>query len=347
MKTNLFIIQKPTRSDWMLMATLWVMALPFMVLGNLNQPLWLNGLSWLVDVSVHTGLVLVIVFWLFPTFLFTRRYWLLFVFMLAALLIFATIDRLYLKLVHPNMPFGWLSVLNAVVSIAPRSGVLAAVLAAKQFFETQQRLVRAEKERTEAELRHLKAQIDPHFLFNNLNVLGALIERNPQQASAYLYRFSALYRFLIRHKDEDVVALADELTFLDDYMYLIRQRFGRAYELVTTLRVPDTLTVLVLPGSIQTLVENAVKHNQASETDPLLIELIVTNEAVVVQNERRAKLTPVESTGTGLKNLQARYQLLSDRAVVIQATATEFHVTLPILHSAVMSPSLPTFMPRS
>ncbi|MCX6219036.1 histidine kinase [Spirosoma sp.] len=342
MKTNLFTVRKPSRSDWMLMATLWAMAFPFMVMGNLNQPWWLIGLGWLVNVAVHTGIVLVIVYWLFPTFLFTRRYWLLFSFMLVALLGFATLDQLYIWLAyHHEGAFQWRSILYSLVSIAPQAGVLAAVLAGKQFFETQERLVRTEKERVEAELRHLKAQIDPHFLFNNLNVLASLIERNPQQASAYLYRFSALYRFLIRHKDEDVVALADELTFLDDYMYLIRQRFGRAYELLTTVRVPDTLAVLVLPGSIQTLVENAVKHNQASETDPLLIELTITSDAIVVRNERRAKLTPVESTGTGLKNLESRYKLLSDQAVSVQTTATEFRVSLPTLHSANMAPTQP------
>lgn len=341
MKTNLFILQKPSRSDWKLIATLWAMALPFMVLGNLNRPWWQVGLGWLVDVGIHTGLVLLIVYWLFPTFLFTRRYALLFGCMLVGLMVFSTLDRLYMQLAYPTGGLiSWRSILFALVSIAPRAGVLAAVLAGKHFFETQQRLVRVEKERAETELRHLKAQIDPHFLFNNLNVLAALIERNPQQASAYLHRFSALYRFLIRHKDEDVVALADELTFLDDYIYLIRQRFGRAYELVITLRIPDTLAVLVLPGSIQTLVENAVKHNQASETDPLLIELTITNETAVVRNERRAKLTPAESSGTGLKNVQDRYKLLSDRAVAIQTTATEFRVSLPLLHPAVLTPTL-------
>lgn len=340
MRTNLFILQKPSPSDWRLIATLWLMALPFMVLGNLNRPWWRVGLGWLIDVSIHTGLVLLIVYWLFPTFLFTRRYALLFGVMLVSLLAFSALDRLYMQFAYPaSGSINWRSVLVALVSIAPRAGVLAAVLAGKQFFETQQRLVGVEKERAEAELRHLKAQIDPHFLFNNLNVLAALIERNPQQASAYLHRFSALYRFLIRHKDEDIVTLADELTFLDDYMYLIGQRFGRAYELVTTLHVPDTLAVLVLPGSIQTLVENAVKHNQASDSDPLLIELTITDETAVVRNERRAKLTPVDSSGTGLKNVQARYKLLSDQTVAIQATATEFRVSLPVLHPAVLTPT--------
>ncbi len=157
------------------------------------------------------------------------------------------------------------------------------------------------------------------------------LQRNPEQASAYLHRFAGLYRYLIRHKDDDVVPLADELAFVDDYTYLIRQRFGRAYQLLTHLRLTDTLTVFVLPGSIQTLIENAVKHNGGSETDPLFITLTLTDRAVTVSNERRPKLTAVDATGTGLKNLQTRYRLLSDREVIIGDEANEFVVMLPVL----------------
>lgn len=347
MNINQQSFRKPTRSDWVLIGILWIMAFPFMVAGNWEFPWWFVVTGWLFNVATHTGPVLVMVYVLFPAFLFTRRYWLLFLSMIVVLLIFGLFDRLVVwQMYHADQPFRWMSVMYSFVDIAPQAGVLAAVLTGKHFFETQQQLIRAEKERAEAELRHLKAQIDPHFLFNNLNVLGALIERSPEQASAYLHRFSALYRYLIRNKDEDVVPLADELAFLSDYTYLIRQRFGRAYEIVTTVKIADTLSVLVLPGSLQTLVENAVKHNQSSEADPLLIELIISDETAVVRNERRPKLTPVDSTGTGLRNLQARYKLLSDKAVLVQPTTTEFIVSLPILRPAPIESTNP-FIVRS
>ena len=89
-----------------------------------------------------------------------------------------------------------------------------------------------QKAQTESELRNLKAQIDPHFLFNNLNVLRGLIQQDPAEANEYLGRFANLYRFLIRHKDDDFVPLADELRFVDEYVYLLRHRFG------TGLRFP-------------------------------------------------------------------------------------------------------------
>ena len=298
--------------------------------------------TWAFDVVVHTGLAFTIVFVLFPVFLFRGRYWLLFLSLLTVLLLFGTLDRVGLWLwYYADQPFRWSGVLNSVAILGPRAGVLASVLAGKQFYETQQRLILVEKERTEAELRHLKAQIDPHFLFNNLNVLGSLIQRNPDQASAYLHRFSALYRYLIRHKDDDVVPLADELAFVADYRYLIGQRFGRAFVFIEKITVSDTLTVFVPPGSIQTLLENAVKHNGGDEQNPLLIELIIDETGVTVCNDLRPKLTPTDSTGTGLTNLRARYSFLSDQPVSVQHNAVEFMVTLPLLRGLLTGSNSP------
>ena len=332
MSTNFTLLRKPSRSDWVLTTILWVMAFPFMVAGNLTHSWFFIVSGWAFDVVVHTGLAFTIVFVLFPVFLFTGRYWLLFLSLLVTLLLFGALDRFSLWLwYYSDQPFRWFGVLASVAELGPRAGVLTAVLAGKHFYETQQRLVLVEKERTEAELRHLKAQIDPHFLFNNLNVLGSLIQRSPDQASAYLHRFSALYRYLIRHKDDDVVPLADELAFVTDYQYLIGQRFGRAFVFIEKIVVPDSLTVLVPPGSIQTLLENAVKHNQGDEQNPLLIELIIDEKTITVRNDIRPKLTPTDSTGTGLTNLRARYKFLSDQPVSIQHDAVEFVVTMPLL----------------
>lgn len=288
-------------------------------------------LSW--SMLIPSVLTLILVYGLMPNLLFQKRY-VLFIIALAGIALSITIIyRLGLGFfwnVTPTMDAQ--RILGTFVDIVQKAGVLATVLAGKQFYETQQRLLLSEKERTEAELRHLKAQIDPHFLFNNLNVLGSLIERNPEQASAYLHRFSALYRYLIRYKDDDVVPLADELAFVTDYRYLIGQRFGRAYVFIEEITVADSLTVFVPPGSIQTLLENAVKHNQGDEQNPLLIELIINEQTITVRNDLRPKLTPADSTGTGLTNLRARYKLLSDQPITIEQNAVEFVVTLPLLH---------------
>lgn len=332
------LFRKPSRSDWSVIGVFWAAALPF-IFSDYAQMVskvgWTRflGLTTL-SIIVPLLLTLVLVFSLMPRLLFRQRY---FGFILGLIAVSFTITYLYrltlgvLWDVTPTMNQDQL--LGTLISIVQKAGILSTMLAGKQFFDTQQRLVLVEKERTEAELRHLKAQIDPHFLFNNLNVLGSLIQRNPEQASAYLHRFSALYRYLIRHKDDDVVPLADEMAFVTDYQYLIGQRFGQAYVFIEKLAVSDSLAVFVPPGSIQTLLENAVKHNQGDERNPLLIELAVTDQTVIVRNDLRPKITPAESTNTGLANLQARYKLLSDHRVQVHRDAVEFVVTLPLLKS--------------
>ena len=336
MTTYLPPFRRSSRPDWVLMGIFWTMALPFIIFGNDSGKGWVNAVAiGGLEVVAHTGLVLVLVYVLLPAFLFPRRYWLFFVSLFVALVIFAVLYRLgWWVICQCRVQFNWLSLLDTVSYMARQASILAVVLTGKHFFEAQQQVLRAEKVRSEADLRQLKAQIDPHFLFNNLNVLGALIQQNPGEASNYLHRFAALYRYLIRHKNDDVVPLADELTFVNDYAYLIRQRFGHAYELVTHLNVPDQLTVLVSPGGIQTLVENAVKHNQGSDADPLLIDLLITDKTITVRNDIKPKLTPADGTQTGLANLMARYKLLSDNPVAIISQHGEFVVTLPLLKAA-------------
>lgn len=329
-------IRQPSRSDWWLIGIFWTAALPFIFM---DYPEMTARVGWLrfLTASVWSILMpclwtLTIIYWLVPGLLFRRAYLLFIMGLVVSAFFYGSIYQIVDLWLFEQTPIYTIEQLSyGILSLIRSVGILSAILVAKQFHEVQQKLLRTEKERTEAELRHLKAQIDPHFLFNNLNVLDALIQRNPEQASAYLHRFAALYRYLIRHKDDDVVPLADELAFVSDYNYLIRQRFGRAYEVLTHLHVTDALAVFVLPGSIQTLIENAVKHNGGSETDPLLIELTATDETVTVGNELRPKLTVVDSTGTGLKNLQTRYRLLSDRNVVVESASGEFRVTLPVL----------------
>ncbi|TAE31486.1 MAG: hypothetical protein EAZ91_07845 [Cytophagales bacterium] len=329
---------RPTRSDWAVIGVFWAAALPFIfsdydnVVTKIGWGRYLGLTAWSIVGPLMFTLLLV--FGLMPQLLFRQRYLAFILALLGMALGLTYVYRLGLGVLWNTTPTMTVNqMLNSLISIVEKAGVLSAMLAGKQFFETQQRLTQAEKARTEAELRHLKAQIDPHFLFNNLNVLGSLIQRNPEQATAYLHRFSALYRYLIRHKDDDVVPLADELAFVTDYQYLIGQRFGRAYVFIEKLTVSDSLAVFVPPGSIQTLLENAVKHNGGDERNPLLIELIATDQTITVRNDLRPKLTPVDSTGTGLDNLRKRYGLLSDQPVRVQQDAVEFVVTLPLLRS--------------
>jgi two-component system LytT family sensor kinase len=209
--------------------------------------------------------------------------------------------------------------------------VLGILLVGKSYFDVQRRLLLATKAKAESELKSLKAQIDPHFLFNNLNILYALIQQDTQIASHYLNCFAALYRYLIRHKDDDFVPLAEELKFVDDYIYLLTHRFGTAYSFHKVLLTEGNLNNrFVVPATLQILVENAVKHNRGGEETPLAIIISVHDDTVSVRNKIQPKRTPVDSAGTGLLNLQERYRILTNKELSI-SRVDFFEVLVPVV----------------
>ncbi len=187
------------------------------------------------------------------------------------------------------------------------------------------------KKKKESELRFLKSQVDPHFLFNNLNTVDSLIDTNPEGAKVYINRLSNLYRYLTRTKDDEVVPLEEELEFVNNYIYLMEQRYGAAYtfEIQNSIDISD---LLIPPGALQTLLENVIKHNNGSEGKPVRTEILIKEENISVRNNLSLKKTIKDSYGVGLTNLKARYKLLSDKAVSINEDS-HFEVMLPNLKS--------------
>ncbi|WP_400191838.1 sensor histidine kinase [Hymenobacter sp. B81] len=240
-----------------------------------------------------------------------------------------------------GQPLKWsgLALLYGAVSHARSYGLLAVVLTGKHYHDAQQRLLGAQKAQAESELRALKAQIDPHFLFNNLNILHVLIAQDADVASHYLDRFAGLYRYLIRHKDADFVPLGEELAFFDDYVYLLRHRFGEAYAFEVELTPgADPARLHVVPGTLQILIENATKHNRGDDDEPLRVVVRVQAEALQVSNPVRPKRRAPESGGTGLLNLQARYRILTGQVVQVQR-GTDFVVRVPLLRQTQRRPA--------
>ena len=148
------------------------------------------------------------------------------------------------------------------------------------------------------------------------------------------------------------MSLAEELQFADEYVYLLRHRFGRAYAFSQELAPDvDPAQLLVVPGTVQMLLENAIKHNAGDEDAPLLIGLAATATGLTVHHVRRPKLTPVDSAGTGLANLRERYRLLFGQEILVTATAAAFTVAVPLLRQthrpgpAVPHPNLPAHEP--
>ncbi|MCV9933456.1 2TM domain-containing protein [Flavobacterium sp. LS1R47] len=181
-----------------------------------------------------------------------------------------------------------------------------------------------------AKFESLKNQIDPHFLFNSLNVLSSLIEENPDNAQRFTTSLSKIYRYVLEQKDKELVSVEDELTFAKTYMNLLKMRFENSlfYELPTEGINPDAK---VVPLSLQLLLENTVKHNVVSEQKPLHIRIFIEKDYLVIQNDFQKKEVLQDRQGVGLQNIVNRYGIITNRKVLIEQNATTFTVKIPIL----------------
>jgi len=197
------------------------------------------------------------------------------------------------------------------------------------------RTERLEKEGAVARLDSLRRQVDPHFLFNSLNALTTLVEENdPARATRFIRQLAQVYRYVLDSQEREVVPLGEELAFVESYLHLQRTRLGEGIQV--EIKQPDASadTLLVPPLAVQLLLENALKHNATSQRNPLHITVeIDTNarELRVANTLRPRTVAAAESTGLGLRNLQARYGFLSSQPVRVERTATEFMVVLPLL----------------
>ena len=177
----------------------------------------------------------------------------------------------------------------------------------------------------------LKRQVNPHFLFNSLNILDCLIcEEKTEQASTYTHKLAGIYRYMIKSEEEEVVSLRDELVFVRLYIDLLKVRFPEGFEV--SINVPEeSLARFVPPCSIQLLIENVTKHNAVSAENPLKIEVEVRGENVYVRNNIVPKLTKSQSTGLGQKYIRQLYMDLSGKSIDIEKTESSYCVTLPLL----------------
>ena len=188
----------------------------------------------------------------------------------------------------------------------------------------------------------LKNQLDPHFLFNSLNVLAALIDENPQQAQRFTTALSKVYRYVLEQKDKDLVSLAEELNFARTYMKLLKMRFEDSiyFELPETISSEEAK---VVPLSLQLLLENTIKHNIVSESKPLRIKIVEADGYLVVENNYQKKEVLGNRKGVGLDNIVDRYQIVTKREVLIEQTESHFRVKLPVLTKQISVRETATF----
>jgi Histidine kinase/2TM domain len=181
-----------------------------------------------------------------------------------------------------------------------------------------------------AKYESLKNQIDPHFLFNSLNVLSSLIEENPENAQRFTTSLSKVYRYVLEQKDKDLVSIAEELSFAKTYMNLLKMRFENSltYEIPTQELNSE---YKVVPLSLQLLLENTVKHNVVSEQKPLHIKIFIENGFLVIENNLQKKEVLQDRKGVGLQNIIDRYAIISKKKMIVEQTENQFIVKLPIL----------------
>ena len=181
-----------------------------------------------------------------------------------------------------------------------------------------------------AQFDALKNQLDPHFLFNSLNVLTSLIDENPGQAQKFTTSLSKVYRYVLEQKNKELVSVDEELKFAKTYVSLLKNRFENSiiFEIPEQSENPDAK---VVPLSLQLLLENAVKHNMVNESNPLHIRIYEEEGCLVVKNNLQLKQVINKSSGVGLLNIRQRYDLLTNRKVEVEKTEAEFIVKLPML----------------
>jgi sensor histidine kinase YesM len=194
------------------------------------------------------------------------------------------------------------------------------------------RVERLDRARAQAELASLKAQVDPHFLFNSLNTLGHLIDQDAPRAREFCDTLAKVYRYVLDSRQHDLVALADELAFLRRYHRLLELRFGDATRLLGVDAIEaGAARWLIAPMALQGLLENAVKHNQASAAQPLAIRLSLGDGVVAIENPVRLRRSALPSAGVGLANLDERCRLLTGQCLTLTRGEDRFEVRVPLV----------------
>ncbi len=220
-------------------------------------------------------------------------------------------------------------ILITVMSMAIYEAIYYYVRLKKSIREEEQ----AKQVMIQAQLDTLRNQAQPHFLFNSLNTLRDIIDQDSkEEAKGFVDNLSDVYRFIIESGNSNLISLEKELKFAKAYIYVQSERFGDNLKL--NWNVPrDKLVLMIVPMSLQLLLENAIKHNIVSKAKPLLITVTVKNDTLEVSNKIQAKSTQTPSTKIGLKNIEKRYQLISNKMPIINNVGEYFIVSLPLLKS--------------
>lgn len=213
-------------------------------------------------------------------------------------------------------------------------GTLLAVLLFNEAKQQHIAYVDTQNLLAKSQINALQQQLDPHFLFNNLNVLSALIQQDPDEADDFLDSFCSLYRYMLETHKNQLISLEKELEFTDRYLYLLNKRFPNAFDFKIDISLVPNQVELV-SGALQLALENIVKHNQLSKTYPLSIYISNNESSLVIVNSYKPKYvtTHPDSLNLGLRNLNERCKLLIKREISIEKSNETFSLSLPLVQT--------------
>ena len=192
---------------------------------------------------------------------------------------------------------------------------------------------------TQRERRHLaeyrymalKNQVNPHFLFNALNLLDSIVQDGDKEGSSrYIHKLAGIYRYMLQHDNQKLVSLGEEVTFVRMYADLLRVRFPEGINLYQLIRTED-LSRKVVPCTLQLLLENVTKHNAISAEKPLRVGVSTNGEYLTMENDRIPRASAPVSTGLGLHYLRNQYMDISGKDILVEQTEDSFRVSIPLL----------------
>lgn len=187
------------------------------------------------------------------------------------------------------------------------------------------------KEQAIAQYETLKTQVNPHFLFNSLNVLTTLVHKDADVAEQFINQLSKVYRYILESRAQEIIGLDEEMRNLEAYVFLMKIRFGGNF-LFDNQLTTNTNRYKVAPLTLQMLVENALKHNEVSKMHPLSISVSFEDNFIVIRNNLQLKTNQNESTGIGLSNIKSRYEFLSTQPISVSEADGFFTVKIPVIN---------------
>ena len=247
---------------------------------------------------------------------------------------FISLITILLNIVAPYEGSILKHVFNNILIFAVINIIYVAILEAIVLYKNWKREMvlaeRLKKENALAVYEALKNQVNPHFLFNSLNVLSSIVKKDPEKAIIFIQEFSSIYRYILDSSDKIVVQVSEEIEFLNSYLYLMKMRHGEGLNCDIKLNSHIT-SMYIVPLSLQILAENVFKHNIISSSKPITIKIYDEAGFIIMENDIIKKDTHGNSTGKGLENLRKRYSFISEEKTVFLVHNNKFIAKIPVI----------------